>query len=539
MHRLKERVKRITVRLLEGYSRARKGIYLTAHQVINIFRSELPEHLIICGPAKSGTSDLYDLIRAHLPDAVFAPNRKCSALNTLSVFSRKLVTACPSDLFRVDDLFSAIGHIRKLKVLIIIRDPRELIITIDNSFPAQYYQSWDFSIMLESNKSFTGPGVAAAFKKVRQVTSSFPKNSLVLRYEDLFDSPLALLGQIEAFCSLAFKERFDSVESGQRFGADAPPNEPTTPKDELNTEPWTHEANRRRISLQLRLFPEIESHLQLYGYTSSNTCGLRALPKKELSSGTVVAMHTPDSVYRKEASRLRRSLDRLGINHFIEELPEARELAEIEGDFPEWYIQKLARYYKPAWLLRLRREIDGPMLYTDADSFVHKNPWPYLNLYQGDIAVFIRSDAPTDLALLNSSVIWLNDTKGALELLEEWTARCRSERENVKSRWPNVKPSASDQPILSRIVREDESGARRFCIQRLPPTMMAIFDFDKIAGGSHVYIEQLQASRVAKAKLPAKFHRPEVHDSRFERICELENILKGAPAEENRLGYPG
>ena len=135
------------------------------------------------------------------------------------------------------------------------------------------------------------------------------------------------------------------------------------------------------------------------------------------------------------------------------------------------------------------------------------------------MAVFRRRDGG-----VNSATILLNDTQGAEDLLLEWERRSIAKRHQVALAWPNVAPSASDQPLLSDIVKENDSS-EEFRIQLLPPSMLYVFDFEKGVPRESIFIEQLQASRVAKSSSKSVV-REASESARDRRIRELEAILR-------------
>lgn len=508
-------------------------LLLSLHRGINTIRRRKPVHLVICGPARSGTTMLFNMIRTSAEGSVYVPDREQSALQTLSLFRAAYITKRPLDLYAVDEIVDKLGAIRDLRFLITLRDPRSLVTSFHHSVPNQYNQSWDFGFYTGPNVSFSRPGVGSAFKQIEELMSRDDIRHLVVKYEDLVTSPEDFRKKISDFSGLVFANDFSNFHKAAiPDGLQTQMNGVRT-VDKGNAERWRNRKYRQRLENQLSLFPEMEAGIKRFGYIPSADAGLNPVEEhsRTQGAGTVVAMHTPDEVYRAEAYRLRRSLERISVSYLIDELPPARELAglaDTECEYPEWFIQKLARYFKPTWLLEKRISIDGPILYTDADSFFHRNPWPYLGQYDGDMAVFTRRNPPDQKAILNSGVIWFNDTAGARQIISRWKKACDAERKRVQEMWPDVKPSASDQPLLSSIVRNDELSRREFNIQRLPPTMMSIFDYDR-NNRDQVFIEQLQASRVAKNQTRGDL-RPSVPDARSQRIKEL-NALLNRPVE--------
>lgn len=496
--------------------KAETNFYLLVHKTLNKLKGKKPEHVIIVGPARSGTTLLYNMCRHSVSGEIYAPGAETPAVASLKKFSSAYLTKRPLDLFEVDKIIKLLGPIRDLKFIITVRDPRSLVTSFHKSIPFQYYQSWDYGFYTGPYPSFTRPGVGKAFAEIEKIKNNGAIKSLIVRYEDLVSNPESIKQKIEKYVDFKMEKNFSYFHR-----SDIPETlkiqfNSVRPVDSKNAERWKNKKYQKRLSLQFKLFPEIKTVIEKYGYVMD---GFQAEDVK-IEKGTVVAMHTPDDVYRNEARRMQASMDRLGIKHFIEELPPVEQLAGVDNpdDYPKWFLQKLARFYKPTWLVEKRKQLRGPILYCDVDAFFHRDPWPYLNLYDGDIAVFSRRNG-----IVNSATIWMNDTPNAVKILKDWARRGQEKREEVLNSWPNVVPSTSDQPLLRDIVQENYH-ASKFFIQRLPQTMLYIFQSKYKTEKNEVFIEQLQASRVAKSKSYHKTKNGQV-SPRDQRIAELEGLL--------------
>ena len=492
------------------------------HVLRNLVRRTKPVHIIICGQSRSGTTLFYNMIRAGIPENSCSPPRELRATKTLNISADYYVTKRPLDLFEIENIQRLLGKIRDLKFIIMIRDPRALVTSKHASVPEQYWQGYDYKFFVNPNrgiKSYTNPGIGAAFTAIRQVQKDARHAFLLVKYEEVVANPDSVQTRVEEFTGVRFKKPFSEwwtapVSEGLQTQLNG-----IRPVDPENADRWRKPEHRRRIALQWKLFPELDSIVTEFVYASNKDIGIDFSGYNDIVRGLVVAMHTPDPIYKEEADRLKRSLDAIGVKYSIDEVPSVEELAGIDGDYPMWFIQKLARFWKPTWLVTKRKLLRGPLLYTDADSFVHNDPWTYLNQYDGDVGVFIRRNG-----ILNSSVIWINDNENAMLLLKEWAEKCDAERKACLAAWPDVKPSTSDQPILQKVVELDESGGRKYKIQRLPESMVHIFDRDGSIKGRHVYIEQLQASRVARSNT----QNPTMGSSIFRREKRIKELDQGS-----------
>jgi hypothetical protein len=166
--------------------------------------------------------------------------------------------------------------------------------------------------------------------------------------------------------------------------------------------------------------------------------------------------------------------------------------------------------FKPIFLLEMRRQLRGPLLYVDVDAVVHRDPWPYLRGYRGDVAVSgHRGEA------IISGTLLLNDTEGAIDFLKSWIAEQEKQ------------PKAWDQHTLEAVVlagQRDPSPKMR--IQYLPPEMCRVFNRAYSLPVEPI-IEHLQASRERFAASDDVNLQRNLA-SRRDRVAELDAFLGDA-----------
>ena len=180
---------------------------------------------------------------------------------------------------------------------------------------------------------------------------------------------------------------------------------------------------------------------------------------------TVFGFHTDDELYTKHADILKCSANKFGIDvHF----------QSFSKD--DW--QKIIAF-KPCYIAKVRHELQGPILYIDADAIILEDIRPYFESITEDIAVhYIHNNR------LISATLFINDTPNARLLVDEWEKRQLAE----PGRWDQVVL----QELLDAWVEE-----KRVTLKKLPPEYNFIFDTSRKAYGDTVepIIEQLQASR--------------------------------------------
>lgn len=224
---------------------------------------------------------------------------------------------------------------------------------------------------------------------------------------------------------------------------------------------------------------------------------------------TVVAFHTNDELYRKEARRLCASALRLNIT----------VKTTVVQNHHDW-VKNTS--FKSAYLQHERELIRGPILYVDVDAVFHRSPLSYFAMLDCDVAVHYDLED----GHLISSTLFFQDTDAARELLTKWNQQCQ------------IRPDIWDQKVLQDILMEDQKLlCPRYRLYQLPVEFCWVFDrkTNVVAKNKAVYIEQLQVSREYYAGkqhnlsfLSGLFHRKNIKNKvqrRIDRIRDIEEIL--------------
>lgn len=444
---------------------------------------------------------MYSSLRSTLRNRrVFFPAHELSALETMPMWRRRIVTKRPLDLFDSNKIHNELGGSRNITFLVVSGDPRDLVSSVHPSMPHQYFQSADYQLEFGKNGavSLSRPGIIPCASEIDDISADRRFNVIEIRYEDFLDNPQTITRSASQVL------RLPSHDPASLHGI----NEPgPLLKDPLPTHKaagpqggpsWLEPSRLHRAFVQISLFPEIEKIATAFGYPPFEEVLDRTdtpKPDFQIPTGTIIAYHTDDGLYRSEAQRFYRSVQNLRLPLQIEEIPASRS----------WVA---ACAYKPEFVLAQRKSLRGPLLYTDVDSVVHADPWPYLAQYDGDVAVSVLPDGT-----LNSGTIWINDTLGAREILLLWACEQRRSGNEL------------DQEVLRRIVSNIESqkieGDEKcpFRIQRLPYNFCYIFDRAMPFYFGCTYIEHLQASRESPGK--SEKAAPESIRRRRQRVREL------------------
>ncbi len=179
----------------------------------------------------------------------------------------------------------------------------------------------------------------------------------------------------------------------------------------------------------------------------------------------IIAYHA-GAGYATEARRLERSLAACGLDAYIHRLPSLAEPGEAGWQANTRHKVRFLTY----WCLWGR-----PLLYLDADAYVHADPLPALRDLDCDLAVHYRADTE-----LISATIWLRPGPAVLSVLKLWAEM-------------NERPTPRLEQVNLQRALEQVPDCR---VHRLGPEYCWMVDVsEKTYGRREPIIEQLQASR--------------------------------------------
>lgn len=206
----------------------------------------------------------------------------------------------------------------------------------------------------------------------------------------------------------------------------------------------------------------------------------------------LIAFYSTGSPYEDEARVLQASCDRLGLEHEIVGF-------KSRGD---WYANTAA---KAELIQQARSNLRDPLLYVDADAFVHVDPRPYLKQLDPDIdfgahyyagpdggynpsrccACLVGEPCSQPHRIL-SGTLYFGDTPGALRLVNAWVAK------NEELRAQGI-VEGGGQKNLWRTLEEIGDALK---IHRLPGRFTYVFDKPwSYPEGEPIWIEHSIASR--------------------------------------------
>ncbi len=198
----------------------------------------------------------------------------------------------------------------------------------------------------------------------------------------------------------------------------------------------------------------------------------------------IVCYYTKDTLYQLEVQNLIASCEKWGLDHHIEPIATLGSWERNCSFKPFFLLQKLAHFRRP-------------LFWVDADAVFMRRP-EWLEVFNSDFAVRmderLSSDDPSRVL---SGSIFVNATKGAVELLKAWGQKCIDSFSN-----PHRIEEVWDQMVLRDLIASTELKAK---IGTLPWEYVAIFDqIEEGRTESQIVIAHHQASRRFKRMINEK-----------------------------------
>ena len=316
--------------------------FLISYRVENVLSGFTPVHIIVSGPDDDGAKALAELLH-HSYDAEGLFGEPLSLRQAERLRFPSIVTTGPDEFANFQKVFSVLRRTRKVFFVGVYADPRALVSEKSTTLPHHFRQGADYR--LDENpgtvRTFTQPGVLERLSHLRKLASAHPSQSILISREELVENPTETVKSIN-----------EKIRALYRRAHSPTPTTLWRPTKRPMTD-WMEDSDaRNRVQRQLAMFPALEDESVKLGYKPS---GLDTKKTGPASQGTIIAFHTPDDLYRGEAERLRRSLDKLGLDYVIREVEPSTDWSRTT-------------MLKPLWMRRARETHTGPLLYVDVDA---------------------------------------------------------------------------------------------------------------------------------------------------------------------------
>lgn len=230
-------------------------------QTLNLARYSF-NHIALCGFSRSGTTLLHQMLLTSVANAWVAPDER--SLNKVSrLWPRTIITKRPLDIFDVNDY----SGFRRLCVLIIIRDPRDIITSRHAAVDDDYFIGADYVYHIgKNNQKFkvSKGSMLSTFSQIKNLANM--KNTSLLKYEELVERPENVKTWFERVWGLKFKRPLESFHLSKELSLLSPLNGVRSPET-TRIGKWKRDPDdRQRVIQQFQEFPEMHQILFQFGY---------------------------------------------------------------------------------------------------------------------------------------------------------------------------------------------------------------------------------------------------------------------------------
>jgi hypothetical protein len=249
-----------------------------------------PHQVVICGLPRSGTSLLYNMMSQSLPGfhydefevrcVKYVKDRR----NTLS--------KRPLDVFEIADLVQQVQDEKRITVIMLHRDIRDVITSRHPRVPEDYFIGYDYSYRtdLPTGPAPTRPGVKGFCEAMKQVESMPNIEVHIIRYEDIVEYPDAVGEQVAVWLGVCLRQPFSSFHltpeqlpyryDGIVGNAASFIREHRSP-EKSRIGKWKLPEHHDRIVESFTMNPQLNDILIEWGY-ENNTCWLESFQRNSI-----------------------------------------------------------------------------------------------------------------------------------------------------------------------------------------------------------------------------------------------------------------
>ena len=241
-----------------------------------------PVQLVVCGYPRSGTSLLYNMLSSSLAGMHFTEFEE-PARNSLQL-GGSWASKFPLDVLDVSGFDGLNIFGKRIIVLILIRDPRDILVSRHPLLPGEYFIGYDHSWwpgrIGSGSWTYSAPGIGAIHTAIGRAEECRSVQSIRVRYEALTADPDQVQREIAARTGLEFSDAFSRFHDHQdrhayRYEGRRAPKDPTLALenraiDMSRAGRWTRPEHRDRLVDQFTRFPELLEIVRSYGYATDD-----------------------------------------------------------------------------------------------------------------------------------------------------------------------------------------------------------------------------------------------------------------------------
>ncbi|WP_407492330.1 hypothetical protein [Pseudooceanicola sp. MF1-13] len=231
----------------------------------------MDRHLLIAGQGRSGSTLFYSMLQ-HALDGFAMPQVEMSATRVLP-YAGNTCSKRPFDIFDMKAIVAAAEGRKKLDLIIMMRDPRDILTSVHSKVPDDYFCSADHCYFIggPGAPTKTAPGFLMMHMATVEVLNSglFPQGVFLLKYEHLIDDPARIQTMLAEALDLPFKADFTDFHKGQIGAAHQSAMNGVRPVSADRVQKWRSPQHRDRIIDQFTRFPVLHDILIDLGYEES------------------------------------------------------------------------------------------------------------------------------------------------------------------------------------------------------------------------------------------------------------------------------
>ena len=259
-------------------------LHLKINSCFSIFMKKIfgyeQHQVVICGFPRGGTSLLYNMVSSTLPNFKYTNFEKYFIFNLHKIGN--IASKAPLDIMHLDYIDSFNINQKKLIILIVVRDIRDVITSRHPIYPDNYFIGYDHS-WWPQNESLTewnydAPGVLDVHNSIVKFIDR--PDTMLIKYEDLVCKSDVIQNNIESMFNLKFTSLFSEFHMRSEkhaynySGRYAPKySELVFENKKVSSERvnrWMNDKQSiERIKGQFIACPELFSVLEYYGYEKS------------------------------------------------------------------------------------------------------------------------------------------------------------------------------------------------------------------------------------------------------------------------------
>lgn len=224
-------------------------------------------HILVTGQSRAGSSLLYSMLQRTL-GGFNIPGPEFPARAVLHM-PGDTCSRRGYDLFDFDRIVDVAQGRKRLDVVVMQRDPRDILTSFDPRLPDDYVCSADRSyfVAAQDGPQQILPGVLQIHDQIKKIVASdsLPQGVVILKYEHLVEEPRRVQNLLADGLELRFDGDFSQYHQ-REIESHGPDLTGVRPADVPRVQKWRAPHHRDRIIDQFTRFPELHDVVVNLGY---------------------------------------------------------------------------------------------------------------------------------------------------------------------------------------------------------------------------------------------------------------------------------